>query len=120
METIFNGNPNWDITGVMAPIDRFAPTAAVHSPYNATLHDFVLHFATSRERCKILRGFLNYRALLHSAGITKGFQWLDGSLIENSQLLEGGRIDVMAAGRALSRFRSNPTPTRSPWNGLKP
>lgn len=88
LDTIFSSDTNGDKTEVMPPIDKNAPKPAVRAPYNATLDDFIMHFATSRERCKILKGFLSYRALLHSAGITKGFQWLDGSLIENSQFIE--------------------------------
>ena len=35
-----------------------------------------------------MAGFLDFRALLHSLGINTGFQWLDGSFMENVELLE--------------------------------
>jgi hypothetical protein len=54
-------------------------------------------FVTSPERIAILRGLLEYRAALHKAGLTQGFQWLDGSFLENKEAMLGkapGDIDV--------------------------
>ena len=45
-------------------------------------------FAISPARAAILRGFLDYRAALHAAGIIVGFQWVDGSFVENIETLE--------------------------------
>ena len=45
-----------------------------------------------------LRGFLDYRAALHAAGVIVGFQWVDGSFVENIEALEGRQpndVDVM-------------------------
>lgn len=47
-----------------------------------------MRFSTSPERQAILRGFLTYRQALHQMGINSGFQWLDGSFMENVELLE--------------------------------
>jgi hypothetical protein len=33
-------------------------------------------------------GFLDFRQLLHSIGVTKGFQWLDGSFMEEIEMIE--------------------------------
>jgi hypothetical protein len=52
------------------------------------LTDFVLHFGTSAERCAILDGLLRYRAALHAVWLTAGFQWVDGSFLEQEELLE--------------------------------
>jgi hypothetical protein len=52
------------------------------------LTDVVLRFGTSRERCRILDGFLKYRGELHAAGLTQGFQWLNGSFLEHIESLE--------------------------------
>ncbi len=51
--------------------------------------DFVDQFSTSPERRTVLQGFLRYRAALHVAGLINGFQWLNGSFLENVETLEG-------------------------------
>lgn len=58
------------------------------SPYRTSLVNVVLHFNTSPERLAILEGFLNFRAVLHKLGLVKGFQWLDGSMLEEIEKLE--------------------------------
>ena len=45
-----------------------------------------------------MRGFLDYRGALHRAGITSGFQWINGSFVEDIETLEGrapNDIDVL-------------------------
>jgi hypothetical protein len=52
----------------------------------------------TRERCEILKGFLDFRSQLHAAGLTHGFQWINGSFVENVELLKGkapNDIDVV-------------------------
>jgi len=49
----------------------------------------VLRFATTPDRQRILAGFLNFRAALHSAGLTQGFQWLNGSFVEDIEVIAG-------------------------------
>lgn len=64
------------------------PTSVERSPYRVMLTDVVVHFATSSERRQILRGWLGYRAALHGMGLTDGFQWLDGSFLEQVETPE--------------------------------
>ena len=80
--------PPWNGSGVLPPINSTAPTSADRSPYTVSLSDFVLRFGTSAQRRQILNGFLQYRKLLHTAGLTIGFQWIDGSFMENVETLE--------------------------------
>jgi hypothetical protein len=58
------------------------------SPYPCTVVEFCQRFATSSARKKILDGLLNLRAELLILGI-QGFQWLDGSFLENIEQQEG-------------------------------
>lgn len=81
--------PQWTSQGVLPPVNSVAPTAADRSPYPVTLTDLVLRYATSQARNRILRGFLEFRAALHSARLDKGFQWVDGSFLEDVQMIEG-------------------------------
>ena len=82
--------PDWNSQGVLPPVRPGTDgSAADRSPYRVSLHQLVTMFAISPERATILRGFLDYRAALHAAGIIVGFQWVDGSFVENIEALEG-------------------------------
>lgn len=80
--------PAWNADSVLPPLGSIA-TDAYRSPYDTTLTDFVDRFGGSDERTAVLGGFLRYRALLHSAGLTVGFQWVDGSFVELIEDTEG-------------------------------
>jgi hypothetical protein len=78
--------PAWNPEGLLPPVDAAAPTSANRAPYAVSLADFALRFSTSSNRIEILAGFLNYRAALHAAGLTDGFQWVNGSFMENVEV----------------------------------
>lgn len=80
--------PSWNAQGAIPPINESSPTAADRSPYRVALTDLVLRFSTTTERCRILDGLLRFRAELHRLGLTRGFQWLDGSFLEHIEALE--------------------------------
>lgn len=68
------------------------------SPYQATMVEVVECFSTSPERVEILWGLLQYRNALVAAGLVNAFQWLDGSFVENVEVLESrspGDVDVV-------------------------
>ena len=80
--------PSWNAEGVIPPInDLNNQTNAERSPYTVSLLDFALRFNISLERRKVLQGFMEYRAKLHSAGLIQGFQWLDGSFLEDIETI---------------------------------
>jgi hypothetical protein len=58
------------------------------SPYPCTTLDLVKRFGTSAERVAIMRGLLDFRARMASEGLVNGFQWLDGSFLENVEVSE--------------------------------
>lgn len=82
--------PAWNPSGVLPPI---RPTAQGHStdrsPYVSELVALIDRFATSPQRIAILSGMLKFREALHQVGIVNGFQWFDGSFIEDVETLEG-------------------------------
>lgn len=80
--------PDWTPQGVLPPINSVSPTSTDRSPYVVSLTDVVMRFATSPERIRILTGLLDYRAALHTIGMNSGFQWLDGSFLEEVETLE--------------------------------
>ncbi len=92
--------PKWDISGVLPPILPGEPGhSSNRSPYKVELSEVVEKFSTSPERRKIIQGLLEYRHELYLIGITSGFQWLDGSFLENIEVQESrppNDIDVVS------------------------
>ena len=80
--------PNWTTSGVLPPINPASPTSVDRSPYEVSLTDLILHFNTSPERQAILTGLLDFREALHEIRLVEGFQWLDGSFLENVEATE--------------------------------
>ncbi len=81
--------PQWNSAGVLPPVRPEMPgSSPARSPYRVTLTAFVDRFTTSRERMAILDGLLRFRGKLHALGIVSGFQWLDGSFLEQIEILE--------------------------------
>lgn len=74
--------PNWDASGHL-PLFVGNPVARGGSPYATGLIDLTLRFGTTNSRRRLLEGFLAFRASLHSAGVQRGFQWIDGSFVED-------------------------------------
>lgn len=81
--------PDWNLSGIIPPI---RPGVMGHdpdrSPYKVELIEVVQKFTLSQERANILTGLMSYRAAWHRAGVTSGFQWLDGSFLENIEETE--------------------------------
>ncbi|MES2740727.1 MAG: hypothetical protein V4754_07215 [Pseudomonadota bacterium] len=81
--------PDWNLAGVLPPLAAGEPGHSPHrSPYLTNLAELVQRFGTSTERLAILRGLLAFRAELHLLGVTEGFQWLDGSFMEQIEIRE--------------------------------
>lgn len=77
--------PSWNKMGVIPPIEG-EPSSLNRSPYVVDLPTLIERFAISKKRCFILEGFLKFRAELHNVGIISGFQWINGSFVENVEL----------------------------------
>jgi hypothetical protein len=91
--------PAWSAEGLIPPVDTANPAGVNRAPYFVLLSDVILRFSTTPERIKILKGFMAYRAELHTAGLTSGFQWLNGSFAESIETSSQNRppkdIDVV-------------------------
>lgn len=61
---------------------------AAMAPYRVSLLEVVSRFGTTPERIKILSGFIAYRDELRKVGFLNGFQWLDGSFVENVEVTQ--------------------------------
>jgi len=91
--------PTHNLSGVLPPFTGDSPVyKASVSPYPCSVGEFAGRFSSSSERAALLSGFLEYRAALLACGFTDGFQWVDGSFLENIEALKGrppGDIDVV-------------------------
>lgn len=81
--------PDWNIDGILPPINMADPTDFERSPYSISLTDLILRFANTKHRREIIKGFMNFRSDLHESGLNEGFQWIDGSFLENVEKTEG-------------------------------
>ena len=80
--------PRWNVDGVLPPCDMDDPISGYRSPYSVSLTNCILRFGTTQARRAILDGFMEFRSALHSVNLTKGFQWIDGSFLENVEEIE--------------------------------
>jgi len=80
--------PPFDHNQVLPPHLGDPRSFAQLSPYPATSEEVCRHFATSPQRKVILLGLLAFRARCIQMGIAIGFQWLDGSFLENIEQSE--------------------------------
>lgn len=91
--------PDWNISGLIPPIRPDQPGhSPERSPYRVGLMDIVNKFSETPERRNILSGLLRYRQALHNLGMIDGFQWLDGSFMENVETTQNRNpndIDVV-------------------------
>lgn len=92
--------PGWDAkTGLLPPVYPGHETAFdTRSPYRVTPEYFVTHFGKNNERLKLLRSFFDFRARIYQAGGNGGFQWVNGSFVENKELIKKKKpndIDVV-------------------------
>ena len=77
-----NPIPDWSYSGVLPPIDE---NEAPSSPYEVSLYDVVARFCETESRRHLVKGLLDFRARLHYASLIRGFQWIDGSFVENAE-----------------------------------
>lgn len=79
--------PSFSASGVLPHCVNNNPTDPnSRSPYRATIFELVEAFCTSRERANLLLGLNQYRKHLFEGGFVNGFQWIDGSFVENVEV----------------------------------
>jgi hypothetical protein len=77
--------PEFSRYGKLPPYVGRADSFGDRSPYPTTMREFVARFGTSPDRCELLRHFLAYRRALWEVGLRGGFQWVNGSFVEDSE-----------------------------------
>ena len=90
--------PEFNQSHVLPPFVGAELTYADSSPYVVEASELVKRFGTSIERRTILSGLFHFRSALRRLGFVQGFQWLDGSFVEDIEGLEArapGDLDVV-------------------------
>jgi uncharacterized protein DUF6932 len=88
--------PAFNIDGVIPPfVGAHGPGGVPEdlSPYKASVLETVHALSFSEGRKSILRGWLLHRKALRAIGFNDGFQWVDGSFVEQNK--EPKDIDVV-------------------------
>lgn len=84
-----NPIPDFDHNLVLPP-HAGDPTLPRHlSPYPCTTVELCQRFGNTPGRRGILTKFISFRERLRAAGLTNGFQWLDGSFLEDVETRDG-------------------------------
>jgi hypothetical protein len=108
--------PPFTSDGVLPPYTSATPNiAAGMSPFSATMLEVAQRFGTSRPRIQLLRALIDYRAALGGIGLADGFQWLDGSFIEQIEVTGGhapNDIDLVTFYRRPTALRNAPAAWR--------
>ncbi|WP_082502718.1 hypothetical protein [Methylobacterium sp. Leaf100] len=100
--------PSYNASNVLPPFKGATPDSrADQSPFQTTMVDVVKRFGTSPERDTILSGLLDFREVLRDLGYIDGYQWIDGSFVENVEISRGrppGDADVVTVSNRPQRM----------------
>lgn len=83
--------PNFTISGFLPPFrtEDSPANPQVVSPYRVSMLQLAHKLAFNEERKNILKGLVAYRTAIRSIGVTSGFQWIDGSFVEDCEKHRG-------------------------------
>lgn len=102
-----NNIPDFDHNDVLPP-HLGNPTAQNNSPYPCTTLELCKKFSTSPQRITLLCGLLEFRGELTKHGVSSGFQYVDGSFLENIEISENrppNDIDIVTFTMGISKER---------------
>jgi hypothetical protein len=82
--------PAFTTSGVLPPFVGDSPTEpAQMAPFAVAFSEIAHRFGTTPQRWTLMQGLAAYRAALRATGIAGGFQWIDGSFLEDVESLRG-------------------------------
>lgn len=104
--------PGFNQSGVLPPfLPNSSPTVpADMSPYKATMLELAQRYGNTPERRVILTGLLDFRDAMRAAGFNNGFQWINGSFVEDCERIRNrppDDIDVVTFSRRLGGYNSD-------------
>jgi hypothetical protein len=102
--------PKFDHNNVLPPHLGNPSLPSDLSPYECSTIEVCERFSTSKERIAILKGLIEFRIRLNEKGVINGFQWLDGSFLENIEISENRPprdLDIITFYGGLSDAQQN-------------
>lgn len=97
--------PPFTIDGILPPyVGSRGPgdRRQLMTPFDATPLEVVSFFGTTLKRREILAGWLTHRERIRARGMVNGFQWIDGSFVEDKV---PGDVDVVTFVRRPATVR---------------
>jgi hypothetical protein len=102
--------PPFDVRGLLPPFNG-DPVGNDRSPYFCTMSELCTALGTTPHRCDLLRKLIAYRALIGGDDYVAGVQFIDGSFVENIELVEARNpndIDVFSILLPPAKYVNNP------------
>ncbi len=102
--------PPFDMRGLLPPFMGEDAATADRSPYQTTMPELVAAMGTSQHRRGLIRKLIAYRTLLLGDGYIKGVQFIDGSFVENIELIRNRPpqdIDVFSILHIPPKYLNN-------------
>jgi hypothetical protein len=101
--------PDHNQSGVLPPfLPESSPSApSSMAPFKVSLLEVAQRFSTSNARFEIIRGLISYRTELRKEGIASGFQWIDGSFVEDVERNKGrspNDVDIITFANRPSTY----------------
>lgn len=99
--------PSFDLRGLLPPFVGADASTPDRSPYWSTMPELVGAFGTTPHRRQLLRNLIAYRELLAREGYVRGIQFIDGSFVENVEVLANRNpsdIDVFSILNAPPKY----------------
>lgn len=105
--------PAHNQSGVIPPFAPGTSPAALGStsPYKSSMLEVAERFSIGSVRTGLLRGLIDYRSELRKEGIVSGFQWIDGSFVEDIERNKGrppSDIDVITFAYRPNKYTHQP------------
>lgn len=91
--------PPFDMRGLLPPVNGGDDTNFDRSPYFCTMTELCSALGTTDHRRALLRNLIGYRALIASDDFVDGVQFVNGSFVEDIEVIEGRQpndIDVFS------------------------
>lgn len=102
--------PSFDHNNVLPPYKSSPVNRNDTSPYSCTILELCYRFSTSKIRIEILKNFILFRQRMNTFQIINGFQWVDGSFVENIEVSENrdpSDLDVVTFCGGLDHNKIN-------------
>jgi hypothetical protein len=104
--------PAFNAGGTLPPYDGDPRSRQDRSPYDVTMGFLISRFGQTRHRLRLINGLIEYRKILHDGGFRVGYQWVDGSFVEDAETVRGrnpGDIDIVTLFHRPLRYQTSPT-----------